>query len=66
MLSSIFMGQLSSRAREQLVDDMEVMGKIRRRDAVSAQQTLVSMARDMVKDGELIIIKPHQRDDWVD
>ena len=60
------MKQLSRRAAEQLQDDMEVMGKVRRRDALAAQQTLVSMARKLVKDGELIIIKPGQSDEWVD
>jgi flagellar motor switch protein FliG len=59
-------GQMSRRAAEQLREDLEVMGRVRKREVLDAQRGITDRARQMIKDGELIIIKPEDANEWVD
>jgi len=58
-------GQMSRRAAQQVRDDMDYMGPIPRRDVHTAQATIESVARALMKAGELVIIKPGDEDGWV-
>ena len=58
-------GQMSRRAERQLRDDMEYMGPIPRREVSKAQSHIESVARTMIKAGELVIIRPGDEDGWV-
>jgi flagellar motor switch protein FliG len=57
--------QMSRRAAEQLREDIEVMGKVRRREVHEAQGEISELARKMMKDGLLIVRKPGDTDEWV-
>ena len=56
---------MSSRAAEQLREDIEYMGRVRRREVMDARKVLTDLAREMMKSGELIVIKPGDADEWV-
>jgi len=57
--------QMSRRAGIQLREDIEVMGRVRKREVLDAQRVMTDRARQMIKDGELIIIKPEDANEWV-
>ena len=57
--------QMSSRAAAQMREDIEYMGRVRRGDVMDARRRLTDLARQMMKAGELIVIKPDDEDDWV-
>ena len=59
-------GQMSRRAERQLRDDMEYMGPIPRREVSKAQSHIESVARTMIKAGELVIIRLGDEDGCVD
>ena len=56
---------LSSRAAADLREELEYMDKIRRTEAALAQDKVTDLARRMLSAGELIIIRPEERDEWV-
>ena len=56
---------LSKRAAADLRDELEYMDKIRRSDAVLARDQVTDIARRMLSAGELVIIRPNERDEWV-
>lgn len=55
---------MSSRAVEMLKEDMEVMGPVRSRDVMQAQQEIVSLARKLEAEGKLIL-KADRDDEYV-
>ena len=57
--------QMSRRAAELLRDDMDVMGRVRRSEVEEAQRTVAEIARKMMKDGNLIVRRPGDADEWV-
>ncbi len=57
--------QMSRRAAAQLREDIEYMGRIPRREVAKAQNHIESMARTLMKAGQLVIIKPGDEDGWV-
>ena len=48
---------MSSRAAKMLGDDMGAMGPVRLRDVDEAQSQLVSLAKDLAANGEIMISK---------
>ena len=52
-----FLGNMSTRAAEMLVDDMQALGPVRLRDVDEAQVLLVNMAKDLAAKGEIILSK---------
>jgi flagellar motor switch protein FliG len=57
--------QMSSRAASQLREDISYMGRIRRSEMMDARRQMTDLAREMMKAGELIVIKPNEADEWV-
>jgi flagellar motor switch protein FliG len=56
---------MSSRAALQLKEDVELMGRVRKREVNDAQQAITALARKMIKGGDLIVIKPEDSEEWV-
>ena len=52
-LKSYFFKSMSSRAVEMLKEDMEVLGPVRSREVIKAQQEIVGIARTMEAEGKL-------------
>ncbi|PYX90113.1 MAG: flagellar motor switch protein FliG [Acidobacteria bacterium] len=52
-LKSYFFKAMSSRAVEMLKEDMEVLGPVRSREVIKAQQEIVAIARTMESEGRL-------------
>jgi flagellar motor switch protein FliG len=46
---------MSSRAVEMLKEDMEVLGPVRSRDVIKAQQECVGIARQLESQGKLVL-----------
>ena len=55
---------MSSRAAQMLKEDMEVLGPIRAREVVTAQQEIVNLARKLEAEGKLIL-KPEMEEELV-
>jgi flagellar motor switch protein FliG len=54
-LRNFFFHAMSSRAVEMLKEDMEVLGPVRSRDAIKAQQEIVGIARSLEAEGKLTL-----------
>jgi len=54
-LKSLFLKNLSQRAREMLLEDMEVMGPVRLKDIEAAQQRIVNVAKKLEEEGKIIL-----------
>ena len=48
---------ISSRAREMIKEDMELMGPVRLRDVEDAQQKIVNNIRQLEESGEIVIAR---------
>src|SRR5258705_11427646 len=60
-----FLGNMSTRAAKMLVDDMQALGPVRRRDVDEAQALLVNLAKDLAAKGEIMISKNRADDELV-
>ena len=54
-LKSFFFKSMSSRAVEMLKEDMEVLGPVRSRDVMKAQQDIVAAARSLEAEGKITL-----------
>jgi flagellar motor switch protein FliG len=50
-----FLNNLSSRARENLVDEIELLGSVRMTDVEEAQNEILEQVRQLEESGEIII-----------
>ncbi len=56
-LKDLFLRNMSKRAREMLIEDMEVMGPVKLRDVEAAQHKIVEAARKLEEEGKLVLQK---------
>jgi len=49
------LGNLSSRAREMILEEMEFMGPVRVRNVEEAQQKIVAVVRRLEETGDIVI-----------
>lgn len=54
-LKDKFLRNLSERAREMMMEDMEVMGPVRIKDVENAQQKIVDIAKKLESEGKIIL-----------
>ena len=54
-LKEKFLRNLSERAREMMLEDMEVMGPVRIKDVENAQQKIVDIAKKLESEGKIIL-----------
>jgi flagellar motor switch protein FliG len=54
-LKEKFLRNLSERAREMMMEDMEVMGPVRIKDVENAQQKIVDIAKKLESEGKIIL-----------
>ncbi|MBF0224206.1 MAG: flagellar motor switch protein FliG [Desulfobacterales bacterium] len=59
------MGNLSTRAAEMLLEDLEVMGPVRLSDVETAQQEIVNIAKELEAEGTIILSKKGKEDTLV-
>lgn len=52
---------MSSRRREMLIEELELMGKVKRKDVEAAQQRIADVVRKMIEIGEVSL-----DDEWVE
>src|SRR6201992_3650601 len=64
-VKAFFLSNMSSRAGKMLLDDMQAMGPVRRRDVDEAQALLVNLAKDMAAKGEITLTKNRADDELV-
>src|SRR6266436_3504357 len=64
-VKGFFMGNMSSRAGNMLMDDMAAMGPVRLRDVDEAQALLVNLAKDLAAKGEITLTKNRADDELV-
>ena len=57
---------VSERVSRDVREELALMAPVRRADALDAQSAIVRDAKAMIEAGTLTVIKPAQRDDWVD
>ncbi len=56
-LKDLFLRNMSKRAREMIIDDMEAMGPVRLKDVEAAQQRIVDVAKRLEEEGKIILQK---------
>jgi flagellar motor switch protein FliG len=56
-LRQFFIGNMSTRAAKMLLDDMQALGPVRLRDVDEAQTQIVTLAKDLAAQGQIIIAK---------
>ncbi|HDJ30525.1 MAG TPA: flagellar motor switch protein FliG [bacterium] len=54
-LKDLFLRNLSKRAREMILDDMEALGPVRLKDVEAAQQRIVDVAKRLEEEGKIIL-----------
>ncbi len=54
-LKDLFLRNMSQRAREMILDDMEAMGPVRLKDVEAAQQKIVDVAKKLEEEGKIIL-----------
>ena len=65
-LKTALFDSMSTRAANDIKEELGYMDRVRRSDVVAAQSRMTDLARKMIQDAHLIVIKPEERDDWVD
>ena len=65
-LRDVLFANMSARAAQDLKDELNYMDRVRRSEVFAAQTEITTIARKLISDGHLIVIKPDERDDWVD
>ncbi|HEY8462549.1 MAG TPA: flagellar motor switch protein FliG [Bacillota bacterium] len=61
-LKALILKNMSKRAGEMLLEDMQVMGPVRLRDVEEAQQKIVNIIRQLEDSGELVIARGQEDD----
>ncbi len=56
-LRDLFLRNMSQRAREMLLEDIEAMGPVKLRDVEAAQQKIVEVARRLEEEGKIVLQK---------
>jgi len=64
-LKDKFLRNLSERAREMMMEDMEVMGPVRIKDVENAQQKIVDIAKKLESEGKIILQQGGEGDVFV-
>ncbi len=64
-LKEKFLKNLSARARQMLVEDMEAMGPVRVKDVENAQQKIVDIAKKLESEGKIILQQGGEGDVFV-
>ncbi|MBV71188.1 MAG: hypothetical protein CMH52_07530 [Myxococcales bacterium] len=65
-LKSALFDSMSARAAKDIKEELGYMDRVRRSDVRAAQTRVTDLARKMIQDGHLVVIKPEERDEWVD
>ena len=55
---NLFFSNMSSRAAENLRDDMDTMGPVRLKQVEETQQKIITIIRQLEEAGEITIIRP--------
>ncbi|MDB5623540.1 MAG: fliG [Devosia sp.] len=64
-LKEFFFKNMSARTTKMLKDDMETMGPVRLKDVDEAQGRMVSTAKDLAAQGEIVILKAKSDDQMI-
>ena len=64
-IKDLFFSNMSERASKLLRDDISSLGPVRLRDVEEAQNHLVSVAKDLAANGDIIIAKGTEEDQLV-
>jgi len=64
-LKDLFLRNMSQRAREMILDDMEAMGPVRLRDVEAAQQRIVDVAKKLEEEGKIILQRGGEEDAFI-
>jgi len=64
-LKDLFFANMSDRAGKMLKDDMAALGPLRLRDVEEAQNVIVSMAKELASDGQIVISEGKEDDELV-
>jgi flagellar motor switch protein FliG len=64
-IKDLFFNNMSSRAGKILKEDMEAMGPVRLRDVEEAQQYIVTAAKELSNNGEIVISEGKDSDELI-
>ena len=64
-IKNFFLENMSKRAAEMLVDDLENMGPVRLSDVDEAQSKMISKAKDLEASGDIVISKGDDADEFI-
>ncbi len=64
-LKELFFNNMSTRAGKIIKEDMDAMGPVRMRDVEEAQQYIVSTAKDLANNGEIVVSEGKDSDELV-
>ncbi len=64
-LKELFFSNMSTRAGKIIKEDMDAMGPVRMRDVEEAQQYVVSTAKDLANNGEIVVSEGKDSDELV-
>ena len=56
---------MSERAAKILQEDIQAMGPVRVKDVDEAQQSIISTAKNLIDDGQIIIVDENSQDEFI-
>jgi flagellar motor switch protein FliG len=64
-VKALFLENMSERAAKILQEDIQAMGPVRIKDVDEAQQSIIATAKDLIDDGQIIIIDENSKEEYI-
>tara|TARA_Y100001960_G_scaffold243813_1_gene258138 strand:+ start:1329 stop:2375 length:1047 start_codon:yes stop_codon:yes gene_type:complete len=64
-VKALFLENMSERAAKIMQEDIEAMGPVRIKDVDEAQQSIIHTAKDLIDDGQIIIIDENSKEEYI-
>ena len=64
-VKALFLENMSERAAKILQEDIQAMGPVRVKDVDEAQQSIISTAKNLIDDGQIIIVDENSQDEFI-
>lgn len=64
-VKALFLENMSERAAKILQEDIEAMGPVRIKDVDEAQQSIIGTAKELIDDGQIIIIDENSKEEYI-
>jgi flagellar motor switch protein FliG len=64
-VKALFLENMSERAAKILQEDIQAMGPVRIKDVDEAQQSIIATAKELIDDGQIIIIDENSKEEYI-